>query len=175
MLTLEQTVRTAKFTARFNSKINKNTPSGCWLWVGATVHPPISKKRKSELRPYVSVPKNEDCASRQHYAHRISWIIKNGPIPKGMMVCHHCDNTLCVNPDHLFVGTHRDNMLDMVSKGRQGNHKGELHGMAKLTEAEVRFILSSNATGVSLAKKFRVHESTICLIRKKKHWTHVSL
>lgn len=80
--------------------------SGCWLWVGAA---------------------NRDgyglfCGSRkgkaQHLAHRISWELFRGPIPQGVEVCHRCDVRCCVNPDHLFLATHTDNMADMYRKGR---------------------------------------------------------
>ena len=53
-------------------------------------------------------------------AHRISWEISNGPIPDGMVICHKCDNPGCVNPDHLFAGTHKDNIADCISRGMRG-------------------------------------------------------
>ena len=97
---------------------------------------------------------------RRMLAHRVSWIIHRGAIPKGLYVCHHCDNPKCVNPKHLFVGTQKDNIDDMYRKGRQGippgtgkrigvakiasenpeEFRGEKNGNAKLVEADIRYI-----------------------------------
>ncbi len=55
---------------------------------------------------------------QQWLHHRFVWTEHNGPIPKGMCVCHHCDEPACINPDHLFLGTHQDNMQDMINKKR---------------------------------------------------------
>jgi hypothetical protein len=62
-------------------------------------------------------------------AHRISWLLHRGDIPKGLFVCHKCDNRICTNPDHLFIGTHLDNMRDMVSKNRQYRRSISCHPM----------------------------------------------
>lgn len=79
--------------------------SGCWKWLGM-----INQNRYG-------------VSGRGKLAHRASWEMFKYPIPKGLFVLHKCDNPACVNPDHLFLGTHQDNMRDMVSKGRQA--KGE--------------------------------------------------
>jgi hypothetical protein len=101
---------------------------------------------------------------KEIYAHRLSWEIHYGSIPEDTHVCHRCDNPGCIRPDHLFLGTHRDNMQDMASKGRSGFQKypqfiakgskhrsithpesiprGEKHFRAKLTEQDVMYIKS---------------------------------
>lgn len=113
--------------------------------------------------------------------HRLAWIAANGPIPDGMNVCHQCDNTRCVRPDHLFIGTQRDNVRDMAAKGRhwvQRNpgvltHVGEDHPNAKLTVASVREIRAMSSAGKSqqfIARHFGVSRATVVRIIRRQAW-----
>ena len=133
---------------------------GCWIWSGET----NARSGYGQFR-----------MRRKHiYAHRASWELANGPIPAGVFVLHHCDIRACVNPEHLFLGSHRDNMRDAASKGKfiGRNHvRGELHPMAKLTWPGVRFIRSSDAPSIILSKQLGVSRDTVNLIRANKIWT----
>lgn len=95
-----------KLMERFWNKVD--TSNECWNWTG-------SKNKDG----YGSV--GSGLRSRTMLAHRMSYAINVGEIPKGMCVCHKCDNPSCVRPDHLFLGTRKDNMQDMVRKGRDDN------------------------------------------------------
>lgn len=114
--------------------------------------------------------------------------IVRGEIPDGNFVCHHCDNKLCINPDHLFTGTHQDNLNDAVSKGRMCSGQrwhdskrdvavGENHGRHVLTETQVREIFrryhEEEREYKKLAKEFRVSRATIFNIVKRRNWKHV--
>lgn len=105
-------------------------------------------------------------------AHRLSWELHNGPIPNGLVVCHKCDNTSCINPDHLFLGTQADNVADYVKKGLVT--RGEDRAQTKLTEDQVRAILVSKFTNVLLAKVYGVAPETISGIRNRRKWKHVN-
>jgi hypothetical protein len=104
-------------------------------------------------------------------AHRAAWELTNGPVRNGLFVLHRCDNRACVNPAHLFLGTHDDNMADMVSKGRQA--RGSVNGRAKLTEESVREILAVPTQGRVLAKRFGVTPQCISRVRRGHAWAHV--
>lgn len=103
--------------------------------------------------------------------HRYIYLTQKGEIPEGMCVCHSCDNPTCINPAHLFLGTIKDNTMDMVRKGRQA--KGERINLAKLNEEIVRLIKSSTEKRPVLARRFSVSVQTITDIRKGKSWKYV--
>jgi hypothetical protein len=124
---------------RFWSKVDKGGPNGCWVWTGAP---------KPNGYGYLW------SKGRNIFAHRLSWIINKGPLPDGLLVCHRCDNRICVNPDHLFLGTHRDNLVDAISKGRVPEHPIRY---SRLTAQQVAAIKAAKtpeeatAFGVSLS------------------------
>ena len=144
---------------RFWERVEKS--DGCWLWTG-------SKNRKG----YGVI--GEGGEGRDLIAPRVIWEWTNGPIPPGMMVCHHCDVPACVNPDHLFLGTPADNMLDKVAKGRQ--RKGETVPGAKLTEAGVREIRRRRTAGEpqkAIAADYGVSQSVVSNIMSRRTWKHI--
>jgi len=133
---------------------------GCWDWEG------------SLRRGYGRIKVNGKAMG----AHRISWIIHNGDIPEGMFVCHKCDNKLCTNPKHLFLGSAKDNTRDMVKKERHKGGKGEGHGQSKLTVKNVKKIKELLDKGVSvsdIASFFKVGKSTIDDIKFGRTWKDV--
>lgn len=139
---------------RFWEKVNKT--EGCWLWTAA-------KKQKNYGMIGV-------LPSRNRLAHRVSWELHNGPIPQGMKVLHKCDNPPCVRPEHLFLGTHQDNMRDMVSK-----HRGSTCGgnRRKLSESQVQEIRKRRAAGereIDLAAAYNVKRWTIGNIISRRSW-----
>jgi len=107
------------------------------------------------------------------FAHRAAWMDAYGPIPEGMCVCHHCDNPPCVNPDHLFLGTHADNVADKMRKGRQP--RGSSHGQAKLTEETAVWAMArllAGETQQSVASAFGVTQSAISFLWLGVTWAH---
>jgi hypothetical protein len=116
-------------------------------------------------------------------AHRLSWAIHYGPIPVGLFVCHKCDNRKCVRPDHLFLGTAKDNLSDMGRKGRQflqicpeRRRRGVDHFNSKLNDSmviEMRQLRENGWTLTKLGEKFGIHFSTVHDVVKRKIWTHV--
>ena len=147
---------------RFWSKVRKD-PEGCWEFVGL---PGRRHKERDHRGSYIFEGKVQK-------ASRVSWQLEHGEIPEGMFVCHHCDNPKCVRPDHLFLGTHADNMRDMVEKGRTTRaNRGAGNGMAKLTEEQVYEIRESYKRGdcARLARKFGVSKATAYTVRSRRVW-----
>ena len=103
--------------------------------------------------------------------HRAVYEQHHGPIPEGMCVCHSCDVMCCVNPNHLFLGTHKENSQDAKSKQRL--RYGEAHVSSKLSEKEVKCIREEQASYRELAKKYGVHKGTIRQIKSGETWRHL--
>ena len=149
---------------RFWSKVKKG--KGCWEFVGRSGKVTGSSLRKGGgYAPFMWRGKIIN-------AHRVSWILVHGEIPAGMCICHHCDNTRCVRPDHLFLGTQGDNIRDMYRKGRVVRLRGAEHKMAKLTEEQIYEIRAASKHGVlgRLARKFGVSPCTLSAIRTRRSW-----
>ena len=84
-----------------------------------------------------------------HYAHRAAWVLFKGPIPLGLQVLHSCDNSSCVNPDHLWLGTNDDNVVDKMNKGR---HRSNSAALRAFSDEEVQAIREEHASGLSYRK-----------------------
>lgn len=105
----------------------------------------------------------------EQLAHRAAWVAARGPIPNGLFVCHACDNRVCVNVAHLFLGTHQDNMRDRNAKGRQA--RGLRHGMAKISDDAVAAVRAGVAAGLPqkhFVELLGVSKTLISLIVKGK-------
>lgn len=126
----------------------------CWEWTGAI------GGRYGQFSNYGRLP-----------AHRFSWVLHFGEIPEGLQICHHCDNPICVNPEHLFAGTQSDNMLDMVKKDRHPKQKESYR--YKLTADSVRTIRASDETHAALARFYGVDPTSISNVRLYKTWRNL--
>lgn len=148
---------------RFEKFVDKS--GDCWLWTGS---------RMGEWHGQFRF------RGRAFLAHRAAWTLYVGEIPEGLLVCHKCDVPNCVNPDHLFIGTHKDNMQDMIRKGRaywpgcNNQPLGERNGQSKLTDDAVREIRASKETHSVLAKKYGVSGSLISMVQTRRIWKHVT-
>ncbi len=138
---------------RFTRRIWPEPNSGCWLWGGGV-------NRRGYGR-----------AGKRGIAHRMVFEHVNGPIPDGMHVCHICDNPSCVNPVHLFLGTHQDNMDDKCRKGRQarGTH-GPSARLSYAKAAEVRALLASGVGVRKVARLYGVQHTSIMKVRDGVTW-----
>lgn len=133
---------------------------GCWIYQGK------KEGRKGARYGCIMV------GGKHVKAHRLSYSIHVGPIPEGKCVCHRCDVPLCVNPDHLFIGTQLENLSDMDSKRRRA--VGVRNGVSKLDDETVLTIRNSESSTRTLAHQLGVSQRTINYVRKGFTWQHVA-
>ncbi len=157
--------RTIPLEIRFKKYIGPTTPAGCILWIG-----------KLNTHGYGMIGEGGS-KGKGLSAHRYAWERANGPIANGLLVLHRCDNPPCINPDHLFLGDHADNMADKVAKGRQ--QKGEQCPIARLTAALVRELrkryLAGGISYKALAAEYGFSTNAVCCAVRGVTWKHVEL
>ena len=141
---------------RFWSKVDPAPSECCWEWTAG-----------KDRTGYGRFKLNTKMLS----AHRIAYILAKGEIPAGLVVRHTCDNPACCNPDHLILGTHTDNMADMLERKRQA--KGEQHGKCKLTVKQAMEIYNLPLKQDEVAKLYNIDQSIVSKIKHKKIWKHL--
>jgi hypothetical protein len=136
------------------------SPDGCWYWTGH-----INENRRAKI----------GIAGVSKYVSRVIYELVKGPIPDKLLVCHTCDNPVCINPDHLFLGTHSDNSIDMVKKGRCRAAFGTKSGKSKLTDIQVLEMrsLKGKMTLEELGERFGVTGENVWSILRGDTWKHL--
>lgn len=168
---IETRYNSDKAIKRFWDKVKIGAPEECWEFQGGKVG---SK----------GVYGGFSFQGTTIRAHRYSYMISKGKIPEEMLVCHTCDNPICVNPNHLWLGDHLSNNRDRHAKGRtkinpylikkEHHARGKNHGLAKLDEDKVKSILKDERTTRLIALDYGVHASAITQIKNRKTWRHVT-
>ena len=172
--------RMKQIDQRFENSYIPEPNSGCWLWI-----------QQVTMGNYGRFIANK----KRYQAHRFSFELYKKPISIGLSVCHSCDNTLCVNPDHLFEATQKENMQDMIKKKRAWFHKsnggrnnrkggrrigstcpsmrGNKNPNSKLTEDQVRYIRSSTKCPAEISLFFGIGKTTVRDIRSRRLWKYL--
>ena len=139
----------------------------CWFWTGSKVTGSDGKLWYGRLK----------YKYKDYRAHRIAaWLYKGFYLNSQLCICHHCDNSMCVNPEHLFIGTSIENVQDMDKKGRRNPCKGEKCNFSKLQERDIVAIRASYQKGISakyLASLYKINYNYIFAILSRKVWKHI--
>ena len=143
---------------RFEEKFVKGCPDRCWEWMA-------SKNGKGYGQ--ISVGNRTETASR------VAYRIYVGEIPSGVCVLHRCDNPICVNPNHLFLGSQKDNIRDCSNKGRLFITSGERNAHSKLTKMDVIEIRLSSMPSSVIKDEYGVTKDTINKVRRRATWKNV--
>ncbi len=148
---------------RFWIKVNKRGAKGCWIWTAAKNNKGYGMIQGETVREFIT-------------AHRASWVLHSGKIPKGACVLHKCDTPACVNPRHLFLGSQKENVHDMIAKGRGGGQfkAGSQHQLSKVDKKTAAKICSEYASvrisQENLGAKYGLERHTVGLIIRGQHW-----
>lgn len=151
---------------KFFDRIMPEPNTGCWLWMGginANGYGVVKSKHNFGF-----------CNSS-----RLSYFIHNGDYDRAKLVCHHCDNPMCVNPDHLYLGTTQQNTDDKHRRNRADDRRGERNGRSKLSDEQIEYIRhryefkSKKNNAVEIAKDLGVSSTIIYYIVKKQNWGHL--
>ena len=142
-----------KLQRSFETKYIPEPNSGCWLWIGAT---------NARGRGSVGLPGTRKTVT----AHRLSYLLFRGPVPEGLHVCHICDMPLCVNPEHLVLGTHQDNMDQCKARGRKA--KGFRLPRTKLTLEQIAVIIADTRPQQMIADEYGIHNSYVSQLKSGK-------
>lgn len=146
---------------RFDEKWIPEPNSGCWLWEAS-----VNNENYGQIGVNVTIKG----------AHRVSYELYKGDFDKKLHIRHKCDNTYCVNPDHLEPGTNQDNMNDKVKRGRQASTKllGEKNGNSKLTEEQVIAIFNDTRDTEKIAEDYGISSANVSAIKTGFTWNHVT-
>lgn len=164
--------QTVSDAAAFWAMVDCRATTECWPWRGGLTRKGYGYTSIS--RSWTDAPR----AGRFWQAHRFAWFLANGPIPtdsngRPLHILHRCDSPPCCNPAHLFLGTNLENVRDRETKGRGGDHRGEKHGRAKLTEEQVVAIRTRRSAGetcTALAAAFGIGKSHVSAIASNRRW-----
>lgn len=144
----------------FEKRTVKNTDTDCWNWIG-------TRSPKGGYGIFTCKPA-DIFKERAHYS---AWKLYKSDIEPNQRVLHSCDDSFCVNPDHLFLSDKLGYAEYRVSKGR--HNRGEQHGTAKLTEPQVLAIIADDRLGRVIADEYNIAKSTVCDIKRGRSWSHL--
>lgn len=151
--------RVCSMSCRLKEKKIVDLDTACWIWLGA-----------ANRDGYGSIGVE---GKKTMLAHRVSYLEFRGEIPEGAKVLHHCDNPSCINPEHLFLGSQKDNVHDMIDKGRKAVLKGSTHPRSKLTVAQVEQVAILRSQGLSqteVGKALGITQAVVSKIERGDIW-----